>query len=196
MEEGKVYHVYNRGNNKENIFKEWKNYYYFLRLCRSYLKDYVEVLAYCLMPNHFHFMIRVKAGKGLINSDDGTTSKCQVGEQFRRLFIAYSQAINKEYGRTGSLFQKRFKKIEVEEESYFTVLMAYIHLNPVKANLVASCGDWKFSSFNTIIEKSELEPLYMEIMNWFNGKDAFIQFHKAYGDWQQEVLDDLQFDFS
>lgn len=180
MEEGKVYHVFNRGNNKENIFKEWKNYYYFLRLFKKYLDDYVEVLAFCLMPNHFHFMIRVKENTNVIPQMDGTRTKCHISEQFRRLFISYTQAINKQYGRTGSLFQKNFKKIEVKEESHFTVLIAYIHLNPVKAKLVKSCSDWKFSSYNSIINSHELNPISMEIVNWFNGKEEFINFHREY----------------
>jgi putative transposase len=60
MQPGSFYHIYNRGNNKQEIFFEEKNYHHFLNLFQKYLASFVDVYAYCLMPNHFHFLIRIK----------------------------------------------------------------------------------------------------------------------------------------
>ena len=60
MESGKFYHIYNRGNNRETIFKEVKNYYFFLQNFQNYLQNYIDIFSYCLMPNHFHFLIKIK----------------------------------------------------------------------------------------------------------------------------------------
>lgn len=67
MEAGKFYHVYNRTNNKELLFKEHENYFFFLRKYKQYLSSYIDTYAYCLMPNHFHFLIKVKEDKADTN---------------------------------------------------------------------------------------------------------------------------------
>ena len=99
------YHVYNRGNNGEKIFYSTRNYYHFLNLYDKYLSDCVNTYAYCLIPNHFHFLIRVR-------------DSSVISDQFRIFFLSYSKAINKQESRTGSLFQKRFKRTTIEELSH------------------------------------------------------------------------------
>jgi putative transposase len=125
MDQGSFYHIYNRGNNKENIFFEEKNYQYFLKLFDKYLSPYVDVYAYCLMPNHFHFLIRIKEMNIKQTSEVFKTSEVltkeitEVGgskkltpleKAFKDFFISYAKSINKAMNRTGSLFQSKFKK--------------------------------------------------------------------------------------
>ena len=188
MEEDKVYHIFNRGNNKEKIFFSKKNEHYFMKLFHKYLDDYVERIAHCLMPNHFHFMIKIKIGevksRQKIVEEDWFSKK--VSEQFRRFFISYAQAINKQEGRTGSLFQKRFKRVEVADDAYYSWLIAYIHLNPVKAGLCKRCEDWQFSSYREILGLKKTKLRSSEILEWFGGRKAFIEFHEMFNEMKQK----------
>ncbi len=129
-----IYHVYNRGNNRQTIFFERENYLHFLRLVRRHLiARKIETLAYCLMPNHYHLLIRLQ--------------ETNLSEGMQRLSLAYTKAINKRFGRVGSLFQGRFQAVLVDKQSYLVHLVKYIHLNPVKAKIVQSAGEWEFSSY-------------------------------------------------
>jgi putative transposase len=128
------YHLYNRGNNCNLIFFEPENYLHFLRLVRRYLiEQTLDVLAYCLMPNHYHLLVRCKTN--------------EVSEAMMRLSVAYTKAVNRCYNRVGALFQGQFQAIVVDSDEYLYHLTRYIHLNPVKARIVAHPKDWEFSSY-------------------------------------------------
>jgi len=130
----RFYHLYNRGNNRQNIFFERENYLHFLRLVRQKLiANDVYVLAYCLMPNHYHLLVDVQA--------------IALKSPMHALSVAYTKAINKRYGRVGSLFQGGYQSIAVTETAHLVHLTRYIHLNPVKANLVKTPAEWEFSSY-------------------------------------------------
>ena len=133
--EGQFYHIYNRGSGRQPIFFEEENYHYLLRLFKKYTQTTgITVIAYCLMPNHYHFLVR----------QDGETP---AGLLFQRVFNAYTKAINKKYDRFGTLFQGRYRCILLDKTSYLFHLCRYIHANPVKAGLVASPEQWPFSNF-------------------------------------------------
>jgi REP element-mobilizing transposase RayT len=132
-EDEKYYHVFNRGANKETVFFSDGDYEYCISLIEKYSKKYkVQLAAYCLMFNHYHFLLRQKPG-GSIHRFLQTT------------FNAYSQAINKELGRSGTFFQGRPKSKEIENEDYLAEICRYIHMNPVAAGLVDNPINWKFS---------------------------------------------------
>lgn len=132
---GHYYHVYNRGVNRNRIFLNEDNYLHCLKLMKKYCQKYlVTVIAYCLMPNHYHFLLR----------QDGATS---ISHFTGTLFNAYSQALNQQIGRTGTLFEGRFKDVHVDKESYLLHLCRYIHGNPVKACLVTSPAEWQYSNY-------------------------------------------------
>ncbi|MCW1967462.1 MAG: transposase [Anaerolineae bacterium] len=131
---GRCYHLYNRGNNRQNIFFEQDNYLYFLRLLKTHLVlQNIDIVAYCLMPNHYHLLVKI---------DTDVLSNAM-----HDLSVAYTKAINKRFNRTGSLFEGRFKAIMVDNDTYLTHLSRYLHLNPVKAGLVSHAKDWAFSSY-------------------------------------------------
>ncbi len=113
---GMYYHIYNRGNNGENIFIEELNYHYFLRLYGKYIALVAETYAYCLLRNHFHFAVRIKAPQ-----EPG--SHFDPSKQFATLFGTYTKAINKAYKCTGTLFEGRFKRKPVENDQYLTHLI-------------------------------------------------------------------------
>ena len=132
---GHYYHVYNRGCNRENIFIIEDNYRYLLRQVKRILPEaLVSIVAYCLMPNHYHFFLR-------------SDSEDAVGRFIQRLFAGYTQAFNKQQKRSGTLFEGRAKSIEVSDDQYALHLCRYIHLNPVAAKLVQQPEDWPYSNY-------------------------------------------------
>lgn len=142
LEPGGTYHLFNRGNNVENIFKEEDNYVYFLHLLKKYLVPVCDIYAYCLLKNHFHLLLRLK------DPQDLSPKLCEKPHlAFSHLFNAYTKAFNKRYGRSGSLFQEHIKRKRVEDEKYLIQLIAYIHLNPVKHGFTEDYKTYKFSSY-------------------------------------------------
>jgi putative transposase len=127
------YHVYNRGHNGSAVFLEPENYEFFLRRLRQHMKGNATVVAYVLMPNHYHFLVQVQS--------DGFSHAMQ------NLTISYVKAINERYQRIGALFQGAFKAKLVERDEYLLHLSRYIHLNPVKAGLAQWPEDWAYSSY-------------------------------------------------
>ena len=129
------YHVYTRGAGKGLLFFNPGNYEYCLRLVKRYYQLYgAVVIAYCLMPNHYHFLLRQET--------DTPLSKF-----INVLFNAYVQAVNRQQGRKGTLFEGRFQLVWVDREEYLVHLCRYIHLNPVKARLVLQPEDWPYSNY-------------------------------------------------
>jgi REP element-mobilizing transposase RayT len=132
---GQYYHVYNRGTNRQPIFASEENYHFLLRRVKQFLPLYqISIVAYSLMPTHYHFLIEVY--------QDGA-----LGGFIQRLFNSYSQAFNRQQNRTGTLFEGRAKSIIVDDSNYAYALVRYIHLNPVVAGLVAAPDDWQFSDY-------------------------------------------------
>ncbi len=159
------YHIYNRGNNKDLIFFEDENYRYFLNQFKKFVAPFCDVYAYCLMPNHFHFFLRV--------NDEPLFEK-----GIKNFFISYAKAINKKYNRVGSLFQGRYKVSEITSESYFTRIITYIHQNPVVAGLVKNMEDYKYSSYAAYLSNKETLINKQGVLDWFGGLDGFIDDHK------------------
>ncbi|WOD37513.1 REP-associated tyrosine transposase [Nodosilinea sp. E11] len=131
---GEYYHLYNRGNNRQNIFFERENYLYFLKQFRYFVaEETVHVVAYCLMPNHYHVLIYLR--------------EVGLSKAMQRFTMSYTNAMNRRYGRCGSLFQGRFQTIHVDSDAYLLHLTRYIHLNPMRACLVQHPQEWEFSSY-------------------------------------------------
>ena len=132
---GHYYHTYNRGCNRERIFASADSYLYLLKQVKRFLPaSSVSIIAYCLMPNHYHFLFHS-------DTDDA------VGRFIQRLFSTYTQAFNRQQRRSGTLFEGRAKSVEVEDEQYAIQLCCYIHLNPVVARLVKRPEDWPYSNY-------------------------------------------------
>lgn len=178
LESGQFYHIYNRGNNKETLFRNDGNYTFFLNKWRKYLSDYLEVWAYCLMPNHFHFLIQIKHKKDLApySKDQKTTDL--LSNQFRKLFISYTKSFNKVHNRTGSLFQKRFKRKKLDSQNHLLHLIHYIHHNPIHHKFAGSYTDWLYSSYSAIAGEQPTQIVKQKVLDLFNGKDSFISYHQ------------------
>lgn len=160
-----VYHVYNRGNNSEKIFFEERNYLFFLEKIKKELLQYLDILAYCLMPNHFHLMVYVKNTqiKHELVSEDKLTGL--ISKQFAVLLRSYTRAINIQENRSGLLFQQKTKAKILDEEpnnqfkssisygadNYAFTCFNYIHQNPIRAGIVSKLEDWEYSSFRSYV---------------------------------------------
>lgn len=178
------YHIYNRGNNGENIFYKPDNYDYFLRKFDFYLSKYLEVYAFCLMPNHFYFLVRVKdfANLEAVPSIEGMASL--IAEQFRKLFIGHAMAINRQEKRRGNLFQRPFKRKLIDDPGYLFRLVRYIHSNPVHHDFVDNIESWAYSSYLKILDPMKSKLKKKEVLDFFSGREKYIEQHK-----QKEDLD-------
>ncbi len=178
LEPGKFYHIYNRGNNKENLFKEDKNYFYFRDLWQRHLAPVTDTYAYCLLPNHFHYFVRIKEDISHVSPDNDCS--VFITQQFSNFFNAYTKAINKAYTRTGSLFQERFKRKEITDAFYCQTLMCYIHTNAQKHGLATDFKSYPYSSYHSIIEKWDVLTNKDFLREWFGNKDEYAKLHNNY----------------
>ncbi|UKT63593.1 transposase [Pedobacter mucosus] len=168
IEENSYCHIYNRGNNKGLIFFHEENYFYFLERFKKYVCPHVEIFAYCLMANHFHFFIKVNNVTGFENG-------------IKNFFISYTKSINQSYARVGSLFQGRYKWKKVDSESYFTRLVTYIHQNPKSLSFAnKQLQDYKYSSYKDYLNKEATFINTKVVFEWFGSLDEFIAAHNTY----------------
>jgi len=172
FESGQYYHIYNRGNNKENIFIEEKNYNYFLEKIKKYLLPIADVYAYCLLKNHFHIVLRIKEKEKLPEK-----LKEKVHLPFSNLFNSYAKSINIAYNRTGSLFQEHLQKNRIENEEYLKQLIVYVHLNPVKHKFTESFETYLHSSYRSFMSNKETGIDRDFILELFGGLENFKFYH-------------------
>ena len=149
--ENQIFHVYNRGNDRQPVFFNRENYLFFLRKIRTHLLPVCEILAYCLMPNHFHLLIKADARSVVLVNPENTRMPTQAfSKSLQTLLSSYTRAIQKQESLRGSLFQQRTQAKQVSSEwnweDYTLICFRYILYNPVAAGLVPSPWDWEFSS--------------------------------------------------
>lgn len=200
-----IFHVYNRTNNKEPLFKTDENRLYFLRQYAKYLQPFLDTFCWCLLPNHFHFLVRVKSAEeikvylnGLTGQQEVTpfqkrspllkpveklflTDKASMEElielEWKRFFTSYSMAFNKQHNRKGNLFHRPFKRVEVEKESHFTQAIVYIHANALRHKLCKDFTKYPWSSWPTMLSTSPTNLCRQEVLKWFGGLQPFIEAH-------------------
>ncbi len=151
FEPNEAYHVYNRGNEKQTVFFSEKNYLYFLRKVKYEWTAYTDVLAYSLMPNHFHFiLVPNEEGCRNIVLKEKETHMQELSKTIGKTLSSFTQSVNIERNRTGNLFQKKTKaKCLTDNNGQFDYLITcihYIHDNAYAAKLVDSPFNWPFCS--------------------------------------------------
>jgi putative transposase len=184
------YHVYNRGVNKRIIFKNQIDYVVFFNLLKRYLADEpykdrygrlfpwlrndLELIAFCLMPNHFHLCFYLKHEKA-------------IEKLMRGVCTAYTTYFNKKYGRVGSLFQGIYKASRVSNDSYLVHISRYIHLNP------HDYRNWQFSSLPYYLGERQASWIRPQIiLDMFpGGREEYMNFLQDYQG-QKQVLDQLK----
>ena len=187
---GVYYHIFNRGNNREVVFREERNYFYFLTLYAKYIGPVADTLAYCLMSNHFHFLLRLLTEEEqkqwaitneALEDTDPELNDWQPkspSRQFSHFFNAYAKAFNKMYGRTGSLFEHPFGRIPVTSDSYLRNLVVYIHQNPRKHAFADDFRTWPFSSYRAILSDQPTKVNRAHVLGWFDhSRERFAASH-------------------
>jgi REP element-mobilizing transposase RayT len=156
FKEGYIYHVFNRGNNKQQIFFSEKDYRLFIHYINQFIGPYSDMLAWCLMPNHFHFLIHA-TNKSIETRKSGGLQLSNLSYGIKQLLSSYTKSINKRENRTGNLFQQKTKAKCVNDSNgnHSRNAFFYIHQNPLKANLVSRIEEWQYSSFSAITKPHE-----------------------------------------
>ena len=185
-----VYHIYNRGNNKQPIFFNDRNYQFFLNKINKQLSPISEILCWCLMPNHFHLMIYATEKGCKERFSFGGKPMQEFAYQLGILLSSYSQATNKQNGTTGSLFQQKTKAKLVSGRDaqsglnangdYLNTCMHYIHQNPLKAGLTEKLEDWKYSSFNEYICQGSFTNCNRDLLLSLTGYDMSTFYEDSY----------------
>ena len=180
LEKDCYYHIYNRGINGGLIFKSNENKNYFLKLINKYLSDKVSILAYCLMDNHYHLAIQV------------LEDEQKVTQSFSNLFNAYAKAFNKMHNRTGSLFEKHFKRIKIGDDNYLRNLIIYVNTNPENHRAIKNYKTFKYSSYNSTISVSgnqDIIPIPKEeVITLFGDVENFEYLHQQKGNLELDEL--------
>lgn len=146
FKEGYTYHIYNRSN--ETVFQNDDNYLYFLGKVKDLIYPFCDILAWCLMPNHFHFLIKVKEKGAALTGEKHRPHLQQLSKNIGVLISSYTSAFNKSYQRKGSLFSHttKAKQLNFSNNNYAAVCFFYIHRNPFDSGLVEKIEDWRYSS--------------------------------------------------
>lgn len=179
LEFGKYYHIYNRGINSENIFKENRNHEYFLSLYDKHINPIAETLAWCLLKNHFHLLVRIKTFEEILQNHKEHEIKKVIAphQSFGNLFNAYTKAINKGYKRHGSLFERPFKRKLIDNDSYLRSVIKYIHFNPVHHGFCEHPIEYPWSSYLTCVSEKSTKLKREKVISLFENIDGLKASH-------------------
>ncbi len=176
LEFGKIYHLFYPADNRDDLFLVGDNYRDFMELYAHYVQPVAQTYAYCLLRNHYHFLVRIKAKRSL----PGAGSRKGLPQMgFSQLFDGYAEAFGHIFQRSAPLFQQPFGRIEVSSEGQFLKLVAYIHRNPEWHGLVKDFDGWPYSSYGAFLSE---EPTFLErdeVLARFGGREAFLTAHST-----------------
>ena len=191
------YHIFNHANGFENIFIEDENYRFFLEKYQQYILPIAETYAYCLLPNHFHLVVRIRRKEVIeevyrnfkstnfskvpnLEKVEVTDNMIEyyISKQFANLFSCYTQSFNKVNKRRGSLFLKNFRREPIENKAYFLNAVIYTHRNPVHHAFCDRYTDWSYTSFCEIKERNSQMIEVEKLLLMFGGRDSFIDLHE------------------
>jgi putative transposase len=199
-----IYHIYNHANGNENLFHNDENYLYFLKLFFEFISPIADVYSYCLLPNHFHFLLKIKSEKTVftyfkiegkfpdetmtleelkkLSTSDGLQNldilSIHLSRQFSNFFNAYAKAVNKQLSRRGSLLERAFKRVEMKDNNQLMECISYIHTNPIKHNFTKEITTWKYNSYNAIVSDKPTKLMREEVIDIFENKEYFLDFHR------------------
>ena len=197
LEADLTYHIYNRTNNKELLFKDDFDRRYFLKKYKFYCAPFLKTFAYALLANHFHFLIQVRSKEIIYKTINAlpplSRTKAQakfleleqedqlvfevLERAFTQLFTSYSLYFNKRYNRKGNLFYRRFKRVEVVNETQLMRLIFYIHFNPQHHKVIKDYKNYKWISYHAYLSENNTTIERDYILHWLGGKEAFINLH-------------------
>ena len=177
---GETYHIYNKTVGGELLFRTDIDYGFFLKKMERFILPVAIIYAYCLLPNHFHIMLKIKEEQDILplrKIDDEKHTE-YITRTFGNFFQSYSKSVNKTYNRQGRLFLQPFKRIVVNDEDYFILLVNYIHRNPIHHGLVEVLNDWKYSSYRAYLSNKPTKIDRNEVLSFFGSLKEFVRFHE------------------
>lgn len=174
---GAVYHITNRGNRRADIFRDGEDYQVYLTILEQTMDKYPYILySYCLMTNHIHLQLETK--------------DVEIWHIMRYINLLYTKYFNNKYNFVGHLFQGRYKSEIIENDTYNLETSRYIHLNPVKANMVTTPIEYKWSSYDIYMGQRKSEIVSEEkILSYFKNNSR-----KLYKDYVESKLIDPEID--
>jgi len=159
---GNFYHVYNRGVDKKEIFLDSDDKNKFINDLERYIDDRVEIVAFCLLDNHYHLLLRKTSEEG-------------IWKYMHKLATGYTLYFNKKYGRSGSLFESRYKSNHINNNAYFLHISKYIHLNAVDRIKSNSSN----SSTKYLTRAMKIDP-YSSYGDYVSNRNLFPFLNKIY----------------
>ena len=162
-----IYHIYSRGAGNDKIFRQEPDYLRFLKVMGEKLCPVSEIYAYCLIPNHYHLMLKVTAEPILFSR--------AIGE----MGVSYAKWYNKKYGRMGPLFMSPYKRKQLHDYSYLAWIPWYIHRNPLRHGLTLDWENYKWSSYPTYMGDGPTRLTRGFLLNLYGGREAMQQHHRA-----------------
>ena len=176
---GYYYHVFNRAVGSDKFFHCEADYARFIGNWIHHVAPLTYTLAYCLIPNHFHFLVRMRSDDEICNAlKIKQYDYKKVARKFANCFSSYAMATNYRIKRRGKLFMLPYKRKFVDSDSYFNQLIFYITCNALNHGLVDRVSDWKHSSYHDTLSK---EPTWIHreaVLDWFGGREAFKSYHE------------------
>jgi hypothetical protein len=188
IDPGFYYHVFNRGVNHEIIFPEEIYFQRFTELYEKYMPPVADIVSFCLLPTHYHFLLFIKENPSEVPS-----------HQFSHFFNSYAQWFNKQNHRNGGLFQRPFKRKRIKDQDHLRRVIYYIHRNPLHHKLTKTPEHYPYSSYGSIAEETTLLvpadsdfatlpkrfpgawhiPVQTDlIFDLFESREIFIDFHR------------------
>jgi putative transposase len=168
---GEIYHVCSRGNNREDIFRAEHDRRHFLELYENRVSPYADTYAFCLLPNHFHLLLRFRDSEADLASPPSRI----LGDMLN----AYARSFNVDHGRVGALFQRAFRRILVQSQSQLVQVVVYIYLNPEHHGLQRGPLCWQYNSYQALLDTRATRLQREDVLAWFGGRDGFIAAHQS-----------------
>ena len=167
------------------MFRDSENYRFFMEKFQEYLIDILDIYSYSLMPSHFHYIVKIRS---LLQMHDFLqATKIQtinvneiVTNQFRSFFTSYTMSFNKYHKRQGSLFNHKFRRVEIHNDESLKDCIFYVHSNPVHHSITKSFMDYRWSSYPVLLSDEPTVIKREEVFNLFGGKEEFINYHREH----------------
>ncbi len=163
LEPGRCYHVYNCAAGVDPLFNDEDDRSFFMDLYRNHVSTVAETFAYCLLPDHVHFLVKIR---------DGVAGPYK---QFAILFNAYSKGWNRRRDRRGKLFRFKLKRVEVRRDAIFRDLVRYINLNPCRHGLTRNPAHFRYCSYNATVRSSRTMINRDELIGRFGGRNQLAE---------------------
>lgn len=168
-----IYHVCSRGNNREEIFLAPHDRKRLLDLCRAHVAPWATTFAYCLLPNHMHFLLRFSSEESL----PAGREPAPPSQRLSNLLNAYARSFNQDHGRVGALFHRPFRRVPFQFQTQLVYVVVYIHTNPARYGLIQDFRRWRFSSYATLLASGRTALARDEVLSWCGGRAGFRSAH-------------------